>query len=87
LDLWGDLRFREYYNQLEPQLPAPPGATAYDVHQQRNRLRLNADFLLANNFFSGVQLSTSDNRDAASQNATHTGGFDNYNIYSLDELL
>ena len=50
LDLWGDLRFREYYNQLQPQLPPPPGATAFDEHQQRQRLRfrlrLNADFLL-----------------------------------------
>jgi hypothetical protein len=85
LDLWGDLRFREYYNQLEPQLPAPPGATTYDVHQQRNRLRfrlrLNADFLLSDSFFGGVQLTTSDNRDAASENATYTSGFDNYNIY------
>ena len=24
LDLWGDVRFREYYNQLQPQLPPPP---------------------------------------------------------------
>jgi hypothetical protein len=85
LDLWGDLRFREYYNQLQPQLPPPPGATAFDEHQQKQRLRfrlrLNADFLLSNNFFGGVQLSTSDNRDALSQNATYTSGFDNYNIY------
>jgi polyhydroxyalkanoate synthesis regulator phasin len=85
LDIWGDIRFREYYNQLQPQLPPPPGATAYDVHQQKQRLRfrlrLNADFLLAGNFFGGVQLSTSDNRDALSQNATYTSGFDNYNIY------
>ena len=28
-----------------------------------------------------MQLSTSDNRDAATQNATYTGGYDNYNVY------
>jgi Putative porin len=39
------------------------------------------EYLLAGGFFGGVQLSTSDNRDAATQNATFTGGYDNYNVY------
>lgn len=57
----------------------------YDSIVQRDRwrfrLRLNADFKLAGNFFGGVQLSTSDNRNGSTGNATYTGGYDNYNIY------
>jgi polyhydroxyalkanoate synthesis regulator phasin len=83
LDLYGDMRFREYYQTYEQQLP--PVGTAYDENIQRQRirfrLRLDADFKLAGNFFGGVQLSTSDNRDGSTTNATYTSGFDNYNIY------
>ena len=85
LDLYGDLRIRNYYQTYQPQLPAPANSTKYDNNIQRDRwrfrLRLNADFKLAENFFGGVQLSTSDNRDAVTGNATYTGGYDNYNIY------
>jgi hypothetical protein len=87
IDLYGDLRLRDYFVQQQQQLPAPPSSLLhqYDSHIQQNRfrfrLRLNADFKLAGGFFGGVQLSTSDNRDAATQNATYTGGYDNYNIY------
>ena len=63
----------------------PPNQTNYDGNINRDRwrfrLRLNADFQLAGNLFGGVQLSTSDNRNAATGNATFTGGYDNYNIY------
>ena len=83
IDLYGDMRFREYYQNYQNQLP--PAGTAYDKNIQRQRLRfrlrLDADFKLADNFFGGVQLSTSDNRDGDTTNATYTGGFDNYNIY------
>ncbi|HEY2123489.1 MAG TPA: hypothetical protein VGH07_07830 [Chthoniobacterales bacterium] len=48
----------------------------YDSIVQRDRwrfrLRLNADFKLAGNFFGGVQLSTSDNRNGSTGNATYT---------------
>jgi hypothetical protein len=85
LDLYGDLRIRNYYQNTQQQLPAPPNSTNYDNQIQRDRwrfrLRLNADFKLAENFFGGVQLSTSDNRDSETGNATYTGGYDNYNIY------
>src|ERR1700741_3534478 len=85
LDLYGDIRFRDYYQKDEAQLPKPPGATAYDQNIQRQRirfrLRLDATFRLADNFFGGVELSTSDNKDGATTNATYTSGFDNYNIY------
>jgi polyhydroxyalkanoate synthesis regulator phasin len=85
LDLYGDLRIRNYYQNTQQQLPAPPNSTRYDNQITRDRwrfrLRLNADFKLAGNFFGGVQLSTSDNRNAATGNATYTGGYDNYNIY------
>jgi polyhydroxyalkanoate synthesis regulator phasin len=83
LDLYGDMRFREYYQNYENQLP--PVGTAFDKNIQRQRLRfrlrLDADFKLAGNFFGGVQLSTSDNKDGDTTNATYTSGFDNYNIY------
>jgi Putative porin len=85
LDLYGDLRIRNYYQNTQAQLPAPPNSTNYDNQVQRDRwrfrLRLNADFKLEGNFFGGVQLSTSDNRDSETGNATFTGGYDNYNIY------
>jgi polyhydroxyalkanoate synthesis regulator phasin len=83
IDLYGDMRFREYYQNYEQQLPS--AGTAFDKNIQRQRirfrLRLDADFKLADNFFGGVQLSTSDNRDGTTTNATYTSGFDNYNIY------
>ena len=87
IDVYGDLRLRDYFVQQQQQLPAPPSSLLhqYDSHIQQNRfrfrLRLNADFKLAGGFFGGVQLSTSDNRDAATQNATYTGGYDYYNVY------
>ncbi|MBV8216784.1 MAG: putative porin [Verrucomicrobia bacterium] len=87
LDLYGDMRFREYWSNFENQLPTPPQkvTTAYDKNIQRQRLRfrlrLDADFKLADNFFGGFQLSTSDNRGGTTTNATYTGGTDNYNIY------
>jgi polyhydroxyalkanoate synthesis regulator phasin len=84
LDLYGDMRFREYYQNYEAQLPSP-AVNGFDKNIQRQRLRfrlrLDADFKLAGNFFGGVQLSTSDNSDGTTTNATYTGGFDNYNIY------
>jgi hypothetical protein len=64
LDLYGDMRFREYYQNFEQQLPPAP-IKNFDKNIQRQRLRfrlrLDADFKLADNFFGGVQLSTSDN--------------------------
>jgi len=83
IDLYGDMRFREYYQTYSNQLP--PTGTAFDKNIQRQRLRfrlrLDADFKLVDNFFGGVQLSTSDNKDGTTTNATYTSGFDNYNIY------
>jgi hypothetical protein len=84
LDLYGDMRFREFYQNYEAQLPSPK-VNGFDKNIQRQRLRfrlrLDADFKLVDNFFGGVQLSTSDNRDGTTTNATYTSGFDNYNIY------
>src|SRR5258708_4800077 len=84
LDLYGDMRFREYYQNFEQQLPKAP-VSNFDKNIQRQRirfrLRLDADFKLADNFFGGVQLSTSDNRNGETTNATYNGGTDNYNIY------
>ena len=54
-------------------------------NRERIRLRLNADFQLAGNFFGGVQLQTTQNADSANQtfgdSATGASGFGNYNIY------
>ena len=83
LDLYGDMRFRDYYQTFEQQLPT--AGTAFDKNIQRQRirfrLRLDATFKLADNFFGGFELSTSDNRDGNTTNATFNSGFDNYNIY------
>jgi hypothetical protein len=87
LDLYGDMRFRDAWSTFENQLPTPPKSvtTAYDKNIQRQRLRfrlrLDADFKLADNFFGGFQLQTSDNRGGTTTNATYTGGTDNYGIY------
>jgi hypothetical protein len=85
LKLSGDIRIRNQWDERNPQLPKAPNQTNYDGNIQRDRwrfrLRLNADFKLVGNFFGGVQLSTSDNRNAATGNATYTGGYDNYGIY------
>src|ERR1700746_865793 len=70
LDLYGDIRFRDYYQKDEAQLPKPPTATAYDQNIQRQRirfrLRLDATFRLADNFFGGGASSTSAHHDGAS---------------------
>src|ERR1700737_1585706 len=85
LKLSGDLRLRNQWGQREAMLLTNRRLGPQDPHIQRDRwrfrLRLNADFKLAENFFGGVQLATSDNRAADTKNATYTGGFDNYNIY------
>ncbi|MBV8816555.1 MAG: putative porin [Verrucomicrobia bacterium] len=84
LDLYGDIRLREYYQTFQQQLP-PDHSGHFDNNIQRQRLRfrlrLDATFKLADNFFGGVELSTSDNRNGNTTNATYTSGFDNYNIY------
>jgi polyhydroxyalkanoate synthesis regulator phasin len=84
IELDGNMRFREYYQSYEQQLPTPPIPNYNKIVQRqrlRFRLRLDADFKLADNFFGGVQLTTSDNRGGTTTNATYTGGIDNYNIY------
>jgi hypothetical protein len=85
LDLYGDMRFREYYQTFAQQLPPPPKGTFYDKNVPRQRirfrLRLDATFKLADNFFGGFELETSDNRNGDTTNATYTSGFDNYNIF------
>src|SRR6266481_3528884 len=85
LRLSGDLRIRYQWDQRQPTVQTNPLLGPQDINIQRNRwrfrLRLNADFKLAGNFFGGVQLATSDNRSATTKNATYTGGYDNYGIY------
>src|SRR5579863_9646615 len=85
LRLSGDLRIRNQWDQRTPMILTNPKLGPQDVDIPRDRwrfrLRLNADFLLEDTFFGGVQLATSDNRGADTKNATYTGGYDNYNIY------
>src|SRR5258708_30817346 len=83
LELYGYIRCREYYQNFEQQLPKAP-VSNFDKNIQRQRirfrLRLDADFKLADNFFGGVQLSTSDNRNRETTIATYNVGANNYNI-------
>ena len=81
----GELRLRNQWDDTTPQLPKAPRQTDYSNHSQRDRwrfrLRLNLDFKLKGNIFGGVQLATSQNGAADTNNQTLTGGYDNYNIY------
>jgi hypothetical protein len=85
LKLSGDLRIRNQWDERTPMVLTNRKLGPQDTHIQRDRwrfrLRLNADFKLAGNFFGGVQLATSDNRASDTKNATYTGGYDNYNIF------
>ena len=85
LNLGGDLRIRNQWDQHETMILTNPKLGPQDVNIQRDRwrfrLRLNADAVLQDNFFVGFQLATSDNRASDTKNATYTGGYDNYNIY------
>ena len=62
LKLSGDLRLRNQWDQRTPMVLTNPRLGPQDSNIQRDRwrfrLRLNADFKLAGNFFGGVQLST-----------------------------
>jgi polyhydroxyalkanoate synthesis regulator phasin len=83
LKLYGDIRLRYQYDTEQPQIPPAPLQTDYSNVSQRSRwrfrLRLNADFKLADNFFGGFGLQT--NAAADSANQTYTQGFDNYGIF------
>jgi hypothetical protein len=85
LKLSGDLRLRNQADQRTPMILTNPLLGPQDRNIDRDRwrfrLRLNADFKLAGNFFGGVQLATSDNRAADNKYATYTGGYDLYSIY------
>lgn len=85
LNLGGDLRIRNQWDQRTPLILTNPKLGAQDVNIPRDRwrfrLRLNADAVLQDNFFAGFQFATSDNRASDTKNATYTGGYDNYNIY------
>lgn len=77
LKLYGDTRFRWQYDDQQSQIASPNNVTQRS--RFRFRLRLNADFKFAGNFFGGVGLQTSS--DADSGNQTINPGFSNSNIY------
>src|SRR6202030_3403743 len=85
LKLSGDFRLRNQWDEHTPMVLTNPAFKNQDTDVERDRwrfrLRLNIDFKLNGNFFGGVQLTTSDNRNADTGNATITGGYDNYNIF------
>jgi hypothetical protein len=85
LKLSGDFRLRNQWDEHTPMVLTNPALKNQDINIPRDRwrfrLRLNIDFKLTGNFFGGVQLTTSDNRNGDTGNATYTGGYDNYNIY------
>ena len=83
LSLYGDLRLRYQYSNLDPQF-VPTVANGDPGHGAQSsklnfRLRLNGDFKLTDNWFGGVQLTTGQNTDTGSQ--TFDNGFSNYPIY------
>ena len=77
LKLYGDLRFRYQYDNVDPQVPDSP--RRQERTRWRFRLRLNADFKLTDNWFGGVQLRTSNQADSGFQ--TYEGGFRSYEIF------
>ena len=83
LALYGDVRMRYQYDNLDPQFDAdaPNGDPGHGNQNSRwrFRLRLNADFKLAGNWFGGVQIQT--NKASDSGNQTFDGGFQNYGIF------
>ncbi|MEI6350368.1 MAG: putative porin [Verrucomicrobiota bacterium] len=83
LALYGDVRERYQWDNVDPQFDAkaPNGDPGHGNQRSRwrFRLRLNADFKLADNWFGGVQLQTANTSDSGNQ--TYDGGFQNYNIY------
>ena len=85
LKLSGDFRLRNQWDEHTQMIPGNPASKRLDVNIPRDRwrfrLRLNIDFKLKADFFGGVQLTTSDNRNGDTGNATYTGGYDNYNIF------
>src|ERR1700722_1542558 len=85
LKLSGDFRLRNQWDEHTPMVLTNPAFKNQDINIPRDRwrfrLRLNIDFKLTGNFFGGVQLTTSDNRNGDTGNATYTGGYDNYGIF------
>jgi len=83
LSLYGDIRLRYQYWNVDPQFDpkAPNGDPGNGCQGSRSnfRLRLNSDFKLTDNWFGGVQLTTAQTTDTGSQ--TFDGGFKNYNLY------
>ena len=86
LRLYGDVRLRFQHDntdyQVDPAIPAGThkgGPTGSQRDRFRLRLRLDADFKLADNWFGGVQLQTGYGADTANQ--TLENGFSNYSIF------
>ena len=83
LSLYGDVRLRYQYSNLDPQFDTKVanGDPGHGTQGSKFnfRLRLNADFKLTDNWFGGVQLTTNQNTDTGSQ--TYDGGFSNYPVY------
>lgn len=83
LSLYGDVRLRYQYSNLDPQFDAtaPHGDPGHGKQGSKfnYRLRLNADFKLTDNWFGGVQLTTGSNADTGSQ--TYENGFSNNAIF------
>ncbi|MDD5348679.1 MAG: putative porin [Chthoniobacteraceae bacterium] len=87
LKLYGDLRLRNQYDNLDHQelvwneardrWENPGHGDQRD--RWRVRLRLNADFKLQDQWFGGVQLQS--NRSSDRGNQTFDGGFKNYDIF------
>jgi hypothetical protein len=81
LKLYGDLRLRYRYDNLDTQGATPTANTGSGSQRSRFqfRLRLDAEFSLGPDWLVGVGLSTSENSSASLQ--SFDGGFKKYPIF------
>ncbi len=80
LKLYGDVRMRYRYDNLDTQIdPAPNSPSGSQRSRFQFRLRLDAEFSLGPDWLAGVELSTNENSSAGLQ--TFDGGFKKYPIF------
>jgi len=77
LKLSGDVRLRHQYDNQQNQA----GTSESQRTRYRLRLRVNADYKLADDFFAGFGLQTTQNNDSGNQTMGDGAVHQNYNVY------
>jgi hypothetical protein len=77
LKIYGDLKMRYRYDNLDAQLPN--SGTGSQRSRFQFRLRLDAEFSLGPDWLAGIELATNENSSAGNQ--TFDGGFKKYPIF------